>query len=154
MKNKKIINRSKKAKRIYLIRNMKISSKLISGFLFGTLVSVIIGVAGIIAIQQLRVSSQNLYEKETAPIPVISNVITSVNNMAGLARDYVLYADLASQISTLDIKAQEYLREYNEGLSQYEPTVVDPNIKPFFNDAKSRFTTTLQPTFEKIVAAV
>lgn len=157
MKKKRTFSEAKKSKRtknLYLMKNRKISAKLISAFLLVSLVSAVIGAAGIYAIQQLRASSQELYEKETAPIPVISNVITSVNNMAGLARDYVLYGDQDSQVNTLDLKAQEYLRDYQDGIAKYEPTVTDPQIKSFFNDAKTRFSGTLQPTFEKIVTAM
>jgi len=154
MKNKKTMGKPPKAKSIYLMKNRKISAKLISSCLIISLVSVIIGVAGIFAIQQMKASSQELYEKETAPIPVISNVILNVNNMAGLARDYVLYGNQESQLNTLDVKAQQYLRDYNNGIAQYEPTVVDPKVKPFFQDAKNRFTTVVQPAFEKIVSAM
>lgn len=157
MKIKKIFGKSKKARKIknvYLLKNMRISAKLITAFLLGTFVSVIIGGAGIFAIQQLRASSQELYEKETAPIPVISNVILNVNNMAGLARDYVLYGDQASQQNTLDVKANQYLREYSDGIAKYEPTETDSKAKTFFNDAKKQFTSTLQPTYEKMVTAM
>lgn len=159
MKIKKIFRKSKKAgkaktKSFCLFKNMKISAKLITAFLLGTFVSVIIGGAGIYAIQQLRASSQRLFEKETEPIPVISDVILNVNNLAGLARDYVLYGDQTSQQNTLDVKAKQYIREYNEGMAKYETTEMDSKTKTFFVDAKSRFTNTLQPTYEKIVKAM
>lgn len=132
------------------MKNMKISAKLISSFLIISLISVIIGIAGIVAIQQMRSASQSLYEKQTAPIPIISGVITNVGDMAGLARDYVLYGSSASQKSTLEVKTAQYLREYNEGIAQYEPTLTDPKLKPYFEDAKSRFQDTLYPLFQKI----
>lgn len=95
------------------MKNMKISAKLISSFLALSLVSVLIGAAGIVSLQQMRLASQSLYEEQTAPIPVISGMITSVGDMAGLARDYILYGNSASQKSTLRVKAAQYLREYN-----------------------------------------
>jgi len=132
------------------MKNMKISAKLISSFLIISLISVLIGVAGIVEIQQMKAASQNLYEKQTAPIPIISGVITNVGDMAGLARDYILYGSSSSQKSTLEVKTAQYLREYNEGIAQYEPTLTDPKLKPYFEDAKKRFQDTLYPLFQKI----
>ncbi len=136
------------------MKNMKISAKLISSFLIISLISVLIGVAGIFSIQQMRSASQSLYEKQTAPIPVISAVIAKVGDMSGLARDYILYGASASQRSTLEVKAAQYLREYNEGIAQYEPTLTDPKLKPYFQDAKKRFQETLYPLIQKIAQDV
>jgi methyl-accepting chemotaxis protein len=136
------------------MKNMKISAKLISSFLIISMVSVIIGAAGIFAIQNMKSASQELYEKQTAPIPVIAAVITNVGDMAGLARDYVIYGNQDAQKDTLRVKAEQYLREYNDGIAKYEPTLTDPNIKPYFTDAKNRFTSTLYPAFQEIVKAM
>ncbi|HEX3037575.1 MAG TPA: methyl-accepting chemotaxis protein [Oscillospiraceae bacterium] len=135
------------------MKNMKISAKLISSFLILSLISVIIGIAGILSLQQMRAASQTLYEKETEPIPAISNVIMNVNNMAGLARDYVLYGNQASQQYTLEVKTAQYLREYNAGIEKYAPAIDDPKIKQYFVDANDKFKNTLQPIFQKIAAA-
>jgi methyl-accepting chemotaxis protein len=159
LKIKRFIRIPKKAniakiKSVYIFKNKKISAKLITGFLLGTCVSIIIGGAGIYEIQQLRAANQRLYEKETQPIPVISNVILDVNNLAGLARDYALSGDQTSQQNTLDVKAKQYIREYNEGVAKYEKTEMDAKTRSYFEDAKNRFTSTLQPTYEKIVEAM
>lgn len=136
------------------MKNMKISAKLISSFLIISLISAIIGVAGIFAIQQMRLASQTLYEKQTAPIPIISGVITSVGNISGLARDYLISGNDATQKRALDIKSAQYIREYNQGIEQYEATLVDPKLKQFFMDAKTKFSETLYPLFQKIVQDV
>lgn len=132
------------------MRNMKISVKLISSFLVLSLISVIIGVGGILAIKQMRSASQSLYEKQTAPIPVISGVITSVSNLSGVTRDYILFGTNSSQKSTLQVKTAQYLRDYNQGIEQYEPTLTDPNQIKFFQDAKSNFQDTLYPLIDEI----
>jgi methyl-accepting chemotaxis protein len=134
------------------MKNMKISAKLISSFLVISLISVIIGITGIFGIQQMRSDSQTLYEEETAPIPVISSVISSVNDIASLSRDYILYGKNSSQKYTLQVKAAQYLREYNKSMAKYEPTLKDPKLKPFFQNAKQRFTNTLYPLFQQIVS--
>lgn len=132
------------------MKNLKISAKLILSFLVISFISVIIGAAGIFAVQQMKTDSKTLYEKETAPIPVISKVISSVNDLASLSRDYILYGNDASQAYTLQVKTQQYLRDYNEGIEKYEPTLTDAKLKPYFQDAKNRFTQTLYPLFQQI----
>lgn len=159
LKIKNFFRKSKKATKAkkqgrYLFKNKKISAKLMTGFLIGTCISIVIGGAGIYEIQQLRAANQELYEKETEPIPVISKVILNVSDLAGLTRDYVLYGSQASQQNTLDVKAKQYIREYNEGMSEYETTEMDEKTRSYFEDAKSRFTSTLQPTLDKIVQAM
>ena len=136
------------------MKNMKISAKLISSFLIISLISALIGIAGIFAIQQMRSASQELYEKQTAPIPVLSGVISSVGNMSSLARDYVIYGTNESQKRTLDMKAQQYLRDYNTGVAQYEATLLDAKSKTFFDNSKNRFTTIFYPMFQKVVEDV
>lgn len=99
----------------------------------------------------MKASSQTLYEQETAPIPVISSVISDVKDISDLARDYILYGKDSSQKYTLQVKAAQYLREYNAAMAKYEPTLTDPKLKPFFNDAKNRFSKTMYPLFQQIV---
>ena len=133
------------------MKNLKISAKLIVSFLAISFISLIIGICGIVSLLQMKASSQMLYEQETAPIPVISSVISDVKDISDLARDYILYGKDPSQKYTLQVKSEQYLREYNAALAKYEPTLTDPKLKPFFNDAKNRFSTTMYPVFQQIV---
>ncbi|HEX3016382.1 MAG TPA: methyl-accepting chemotaxis protein [Caproicibacter sp.] len=133
------------------MKNLKISAKLILSFLAISFISLIIGICGIVSLLQMKASSQTLYEQETAPIPVISSVISDVKDISDLARDYILYGKDASQKYTLQVKAAQYLREYNAAMAKYEPTLTDPKLKPFFNDAKNRFSKTMYPLFQQIV---
>lgn len=133
------------------MKNLKISAKLIVSFLAISFVSLIIGTCGIVSLLQMKASSQTLYEQETAPIPVISSVISNVKDISDLARDYILYGKDPSQKYTLQVKSAQYLREYNTALAKYEPTLTDPKLKPFFNDAKNRFSGTMYPLFQQIV---
>lgn len=133
------------------MKNLKISAKLIVSFLAISFISLIIGICGIVSMLQMKASSQMLYEQATAPIPVISSVISDVKDMSDLARDYILYGQDPSQKYTLQVKSAQYLREYNAAMAKYEPTLTDPKLKPFFNDAKNRFTTTMYPLFQQIV---
>lgn len=133
------------------MKNLKISAKLIVSFLAISFVSLIIGTCGIVSLLQMKASSQTLYEQETAPIPVVSSVISDVKDISDLARDYILYGKDPSQKYTLQVKSAQYLREYNTALAKYEPTLTDPKLKPFFNDAKNRFSATMYPLFQQIV---
>lgn len=133
------------------MKNLKISAKLILSFLAISFISLIIGICGIVSLLQMKASSQTLYEQETAPIPVISSVISDVKDISDLARDYILYGKDSSQKYTLQVKAAQYLREYNAAMAKYEPTLTDPKLKPFFNDAKNRFSKTMYPLFQQIV---
>ncbi len=133
------------------MKNLKISAKLIVSFLAISFVSLIIGTCGIVSLLQMKASSQTLYEQETAPIPVISSVISNVKDISDLARDYILYGKDPSQKYTLQVKSAQYLREYSTALAKYEPTLTDPQLKPFFKDAKNRFSGTMYPLFQQIV---
>ncbi len=64
------------------MKNLKISAKLIVSFLAISFISLIIGFCGIVSLLQMKASSQTLYEQETAPIPVISDVISDVKDMS------------------------------------------------------------------------
>ena len=73
------------------MKNLKIAQKLIISFLAISLITALIGGAGIYSMTQMAASSTKLYEKQTVPLPVISDIIINLDRIRGQSRDYILY---------------------------------------------------------------
>ncbi|WP_312694183.1 methyl-accepting chemotaxis protein [Caproiciproducens sp.] len=133
------------------MKNLKIAKKLIFSFLALSLVTAIIGAAGIYSMLQMKDSSTKLYEKQTAPLPVMSDILLNLDRLRGLSRDYILYYDQPEELKTVVANTEKYEKLYQDAVKQYEPTISTAATKTLFDETNKMFDESFMPTFEAIV---
>ena len=133
------------------MKNLKISAKLISSFLAISLIAAIIGGTGIFGIFQMKSASTTLYEKQTAPLTTISDIIYNLDRLRGQTRDYILYYSDSTQMDTIVKKTATYKENYQKQVAAYEPTITSATDRALFTEAKKVYSEQMMPLFEKIV---
>ena len=134
------------------MKNLRISAKLISSFLAISLIATIIGGVGIFGITQMKAASTTLYEKQTAPLPVITDIIFNLDRLRGQTRDYILFYNDSAQMDTIIKKTTGYEDDYKKQVAAYEPTITSAATKTLFDEAKKTYDEQMIPLFEKLVA--
>ena len=133
------------------MKNLKIAKKLIFSFLALSLVTAIIGAAGIYSMLQMKNSSTKLYEKQTVPLPVMSDILLNLDRLRGLSRDYILYYNQPEELKTVVANTEKYKKLYQDAVKQYEPTISTAATQTLFDETNKMFDESFMPTFEAIV---
>ncbi|MGX8702120.1 methyl-accepting chemotaxis protein [Caproiciproducens sp.] len=133
------------------MKNLKIANKLILSFLAISLITIIVGGAGIYSMRQMEASSKKLYEQQTVPLPVMSDIIVNLDRLRGLSRDYILYYDNQEELKTIVANTEKYKKQYDDAVEQYEPTIATEASKELFLQTKAMFNEEFWPVFEDIV---
>ncbi|MBD7911702.1 methyl-accepting chemotaxis protein [Clostridium cibarium] len=95
-----------------LFYNMKVKVKILLGFLIVSVITGIIGVQGIINMNNINKLDTKLYEKMTEPLGEVIDITESFNNMRGYIRDILLKENSA--------EIQEYTNKIKEASSEFD----------------------------------
>ncbi len=133
------------------MKNLKIAQKLLLSFLVISFITAIIGAAGIFGMLQMRSSSTLMYEKQTVPMPVISDIILNVNQLMLQANGYILNYSDEGKLKTLDENTQKYQAALEKEIKQYEPTIADAASRSLFSQTNKMYEEQFKPVFHQIV---
>lgn len=130
--------------------NLKISKKLISGFLILTLIAGFVGVVGIINIKEIQKNDKQLYNNMTVPISYLTNITSSFQRIR------LDVAELIMATTLSDIKVQsesilERVKEIDSNAEAFEELIISQKIKDAyneFNNTRKAFTPYLQNVIE------
>ncbi len=134
------------------MKNLKIAQKLLLSFLVISFITAIIGAAGIFGMLQMKSSSTLMYEEETVPMPVISDIILNMNQLMIQANGYILNYSDGEKLKALDGNTQKYQATLEKEIRQYEPTITDAASRSLFSQTKKIYEEQFKPAFNQIVS--
>jgi len=100
--------------------NMKISSKLITGFIIVAIIAGIIGIVGVVNINLINNNDTILYEKMTVPISQLAQISELYQRQRVILRDIMLLSNAEDKntqvenIKSKDIEAEKISAEYEK----------------------------------------
>ncbi len=135
------------------MKNMKIARKLISSFLVISLITAIVGAAGIYSMTMMKASGTKLYEKQTVPLSVVAEINLNVERLSGQASEYMLHYNDAEKIKSLDEETEKYKADYLKNVQSYEPTITTAATKALFTESKTIYSDQFIPALDNIIKA-
>ena len=103
--------------------NMKVSTKILLGFLIVSFIAGIMGIQGISNINKINNLDTQLYENMTAPLGDVIDLSNSFNNIRGYLRDVLLKEDL-SEIQAYNNKVKEASSKFDSSLDKLAKTTL------------------------------
>jgi len=103
-----------------MLNNIRIGAKLIGGFVLVALISVVIGVTGIVCQHSLADANVQLYEKATVPEGLLINMTASLQGLRLAQRDAILSPDKQKYVAKVNSLKEDLTRQSRE----YEKTIV------------------------------
>lgn len=116
-------------------KNIKISSKLLIGFLIVALIAGAVGVIGLINIMKITSADKILYEANTLGIKYSSNAATYWQRLRYNAIEMILLKD-DSQIEDYTQKLNNFIAIIDESLAKYDQTIIDQEDRWLFDELK------------------
>jgi len=113
--------------------NVKLSTKLVSGFVFVALIGAIIGVWGILKIKQIDEADTVLYQSIAVPLGQLTNISVDFQRVRVNSRD-LIYAGTGEERAEFIKRITELRNDITEVSKEYEKTLFTDEGKKLFAD--------------------
>jgi len=133
-------------------KNLKISLKLIVGFLIVALISALIGVIGIISLNAIGSNAQYLYHYATEPIRKVSSALSLYQENRVETRNLLLL-DSAQDIKERIDDINERAAEIQSIMDEYQKTIATDTGRAYFQEYVTAYDAYL-PILNEIIALV
>lgn len=132
------------------LKDMKISRKLILGFLFTSVISVILALVGIFGMMNSRTTEAEMQMRITS-MPIVTNVLTSMSSVQSASRDAVLNCK-DPKLFDADTKAMEkYNQLYLDNDTKLQATLTTAEWKQKISSARKNYEDNFEPQMKQIV---
>jgi len=113
--------------------NLKIRTKLLSGFAVIAFIAVAIGVLGIQSIRTIDNADTFLYEKTAVPLGLVGKISNNFQRIRINMRDYVFAASASEAKETIET-IEELKASIDKDIEAYKKTYIDENDEKIFNE--------------------
>ncbi|MGE5328670.1 MAG: methyl-accepting chemotaxis protein, partial [Deltaproteobacteria bacterium] len=130
--------------------NLKISLKLLIGFISVALIAGVIGVVGIINIRAIDKADTEMYETVTIPMSIVTNIAMSFQRERVHIRDMVLALSdeaMDKEINNIKLREEE-ISKFGEQLGKYVDEDRKKVLFDAFTNAQKNFVPFVQKTSE------
>ncbi len=117
-----------------MLKNLKLRTKLIGGFLLVAVIALIIGVFGYIQLHRLDAADIRMYREITEPLKNLSEISTIFQRVQVNSRDLLL-AEKEDQEEFID-RIAELLKNIDKEAVLYEKTIFSERGRKLYNDFK------------------
>lgn len=127
------------------MKNMKVSLKLIVGFLIVVVMSITIGATGIYGISTMKNSSTDMYENKSKPLGYVASSTEYFQRLRVQTRNAIIYSGNAEQLKTVESDMDQRINQFKDSMKAYEPSIVTETGHILYNDIMTQFNTTFEP---------
>ena len=127
------------------MKNMKVSLKLIIGFLIVTAFVVIVGVVGIIGMNQITTALENMYYNQTATIPTLAKAQEYQQRIRVQVRMVVLNSGDLEAINAVEVDLMDRFEQFEGYYKEYDATIVRPAARVLSDEAWDLYMNSFKP---------
>jgi len=134
------------------MKNMKVSMKLIAGFLLVAILTAIVGGAGIFGMKQIDTSFDDMYVMQTVPLPELGKAIEMLQRQRACMREFIIGAavDDLALIEDAYQRSQSYRPIMYTSLDSYFKTIRAPEAIRLFEEARNLYDTQFRECMDLI----
>jgi len=134
------------------MKNLKVSVKLISSFLIVAFLTAVVGVVGIVGMQQINNSFNDMYYMQTVPMPELGKAIEMLQRQRACMRELIVGAavDDFDMIDRAKTNADDYHETMQVALDEYFKTVRSPEAIRLFEEARRLYDNEFRVGFMRI----
>lgn len=129
-------------------KNLKIGTKLISGFIIVALIAGGIGAIGVLNLQKVDKNDQFLYTQMTVPLGELVLITESFQRMRGNLKD-ILLAQTAEEIADYENRIVQRNEEFTTNLVSYEKTLINEEGKRLVGEIM-----TIKEDYDKVATQI
>jgi len=128
------------------MKNMKVSVKLIVGFLLVALLTAIVGVVGIYGMRTIDTAFDEMYNMQTVPLPELGKAIEMLQRQRACMREMIIGAavgdmEMVEEVNSRVDRPGGYRDVMYAAMDAYDDTILSPIAQEIFNDARNLYNT-------------
>ncbi len=112
-------------------KNLKISLKLIIGFIFVALISALVGIVAIVNIQKMDVLNLDMYNRHTSTMDDMAIIMANYQQERAILRDMIILEDKTKRQEKMNLMG-ELDHETDESLTTFEAGMREEEVKKEF----------------------
>jgi len=134
------------------MKNLKVSVKLIVGFLLVALLTAIVGFIGIFGMRDINQSFDEMYELQTIPLPELGKAIEMLQRQRACMREYIIGAAMNDMDLVADAyrRVQLYRPVMYDSMDAYFKTIRAPEAIRLFEEAQRLYDTEFRTAMDRI----
>ena len=132
---------------------MSIAKKLYFGFAIGTLLTIIVGIVGVIGMQNLRISGLSMYEQQVVGIEKAGRALSAFENVRLNCRTIVIHSFYDDKREALDVRVQfeSNVDEFREQMQIGEELSITDELLRFNEVIMDMFENSYLPLARQII---
>ena len=126
---------------VHTVKNMRVSKKLILSFLIVLVLSVLIGIFGIVGMYQMNAGDDRLYNENYLPTVLAGNISEYVVDQRTHVRNFIIFdateasfQNSVAALNTIGAELSALLDEYDESITLEEDRKVFDEFKDVYNN--------------------
>lgn len=135
------------------LKDMKISTKLISSFLVLSLITAVIGGFSVFQMVKMKTDSQNMYQRETKVLPNLAAMIKIVQEIQVEERNAVIWYNNSTKLQEIEEKTKQYITDFEKNEQAFRATSANTDEKRNLKLAKQLFDADLINNANQVIAA-
>ena len=133
------------------MKNLKVSMKLIVGFLIAVILTAIVGVVGLYGLLTASSSTSRLYDVNVVPVPYLSKVTENIHEARVYVREYVISLDDGDTagVETTKASIDDIRIEMTQNLDNFGSRIDDPDVQVNFDKLRALAEGTYFPYLDR-----
>ena len=152
--NKKTKIKTKTKRFHFGINDMKISRRILSGFMAVILIEMIIGGLGFLGMAQISAADKSLYEQQTKPLSDISKMVETVQRMRGEVSYAVINYKNHMEVRRIIENVESGNAVYLEHQQKFLDATTSEEARAIVGQANKVYTEEFFPAFEQTMKLV
>ena len=130
---------------------MKISTKLLTSFILIAVVTVTVGVVGIVGLRRTDKAYTLAIDFYGKPLAEIARAIDALENTRIELLEIIVHSGKNENISAIESKMVKHLEVFETNIAIYEKTITQPSGREIFGAAMKIYEDIYKPTIMKII---
>src|SRR5258707_12736622 len=129
-----------------MLKNLKMRTKLIGGFILVALIAAVVGITGIVNIHKVAKADRGLFQDSLVPLPVLADLRVGLQTVRVAARDD-LAARTPEQMQKFESQISTEISSFDKTLAAFDANNMDPEEKKVwaeFRDGKKAYFDSIQ----------
>jgi methyl-accepting chemotaxis protein len=120
-----------------MLNNMKLRTRMITGFVLVALIPIVIGFIGLRNIRTMSQADQKLYEEGTVPLPELSDIGISLQRMRVASRDFIAAQGDAEKRAKFENQLNDLSANVDKVSSDFDRRNLSPEMRKTFEEYKA-----------------
>ncbi|MDR1754214.1 MAG: methyl-accepting chemotaxis protein, partial [Eubacterium sp.] len=127
------------------MKNLKVSSKLIIGFLIIAALSIVVGGAGIIGLSSMAEGAIDMYESKASPLEYLVISSEYFQRLRVQIRNAIIYTGDQAQLDTIEDDIYTRFETFESSMDNYFPTILTDEGKALQSEIMEQYDNVMKP---------